>query len=306
MNGILSTAVFGGGALGLMYGQAIKQVLGDDLYFIAEGERFRRFRDAVFLINGAEERFVAVRPEEVTRKPDLVLVAVKNYGLPEILPALKLVCGPGTVVVSVLNGIDSEAVLEAAVPEATVLYCCVQGMDAVKDGHCVNFSSRGKILLGARGNLPSSALDAAMSFFARAGLACETPADIHRSIWSKWMLNIGVNQVTAVTGANYGEFRANPHSRALMEAAMREVVQLARAEGVDLREEDIAAWYPVLDRLGAGGKTSMLQDMENRRRTEVESFSGKLIAMARARTIPVPVNETLYRIISVRESLFGR
>lgn len=306
MNDIESVAMIGGGALGLMYGQAVKSVLGDRLYFLAEGGRFGRLRDSVFLINGKEERFAAKRPEDVEAEPDLVIVAVKNYDLPETLPALRRVCGPRTVVFSVLNGIDSEAVLEAALPESTVLYCSVLGMDAVKDGLCVTFSSRGKILLGTRENRPSRELEAAMEFCARSGLVCENPADIHRSLWSKWMLNIGVNQVSAVTGANYGVFRTNPNSRALMEAAMREVVLLAQAEGVDLREEDIRNWYPVLNGLGASGKTSMLQDMENRRKTEVESFSGKLIAMARARGLSVPVNETLYRIISVREALFGR
>jgi 2-dehydropantoate 2-reductase len=162
------------------------------------------------------------------------------------------------------------------------------------------------MLIGSKDNALSPELEAVDEFLARAGLAYENPPDIHRSLWSKWMLNIGVNQVTAVTGANYGVFRTNPHSLALMEAAMREVVLLARAEGVDLREDDIRKWLPVLNSLGASGKTSMLQDMENRRKTEVESFSGKLMEMARARGIPVPVNETLYRVISVREALFAR
>ena len=246
-----------------------------------------------------------MRPEEVGAPFDLVIVGVKNYDLAATLPAVRRVCGPRTVVFSVLNGIDSEAALERALPESTVLYCSVLGMDAAKDGPIVTFSSRGKILLGTKDNRPSPQLDAAMRFCARSGLVCENPPDIHRSLWSKWMLNIGVNQVSAVTGAAYGVFRTNPHSRALMEAAMREVVLLARAEGVDLREDDIQKWYPVLNGLGASGKTSMLQDMENRRKTELESFSGKLIEMARARGISVPVNETLYRIVAVREALFG-
>lgn len=306
MNDITNVAIIGGGALGLMYGQAIKAAVGDSLCFIAEGERLERFRNTTFLINGAEERFQVRRPADLERKPDLVLVAVKNYDLPDLLPTIGKVCGPGTTLVSVLNGIDSERLLEQAAPESTVLYCCGLAMDAVKEGNAVRFTSRGRLLLGTRDNRPHPALDAAAAFFARCALAYEIPADIHRSLWWKLMINIGVNQVSAITGAAYGVMRTDPDIRALMDAAMREVVTTARAEGIDLREEDIEKWYPVLNSLGAEGKTSMLQDMENRRKTEVESFSGKLIETARARGLPVPVNETLYRIIAARERIFCR
>ncbi|MFA6505711.1 MAG: 2-dehydropantoate 2-reductase [Treponemataceae bacterium] len=306
MKNIGSVAIIGGGALGLMYAQAVKAVLGNSLYFVADGDRYERFRETAFLINGKEERFAVRKPDAIESKPDLVLVAVKNYDLPGILPTLERICGSETTLVSVLNGIDSESILERALPASTVLYCCGLAMDAVKDGRSLTFTSRGKLLLGTKDNRPHSALDAVAEFCTRCGLAYNIPADIHRELWWKWMINIGVNQVSAVTGAAYGVFHKDPDIRALMEAAMREVVLLAQAEGINLRDDDIAKMYPILNGLGAEGKTSMLQDMENRRKTELESFSGKLIRMARARSLPVPVNETLYRVIAVRERLFGR
>jgi len=300
---IRSAAILGAGALGIMYAQALKSVLGDRLIFIADGVRFERLRDTTFLINGAEERFAVQRTEAIVDPPDLVIVAVKNYDLPELLPRLNKICGSKTTVISVLNGIDSEPLIERAVPDATVLYCCVLGMDTVKEGRAVRFTSRGKVLLGTRDNRPTPELTASVEFLSRCGLVCETPADIHRSLWWKWMINIGVNQVSAVTGATYGVFHTDRNIRLLMEAAMRELIVLARAEGVSLSEADIDAWYPVLRSLGAEGKTSMLQDMEARRKTEVDSFSGKLVEMSAQRGISAPVNETLYRIITVRERL---
>ncbi len=286
-----------------MYAQPLKSAFGDNAYFVAEGARLSRFRATEFSINGRAERFAAKSPDEIARKPDLVLVAVKNYDLPALEAVLPRICGPETAVVSVLNGIDSERVLESYVPGSTVLYCCVLAMDAVKEGNALSFTSRGRILLGNKDNGPSDTLDAVMDAFSRADLACERSADIHRSIWWKWMINIGVNQISAVTGANYRVFHTDERIRALMVDSMREVVMVARAEGVDLHEDDIVKWYPVLESLGPEGKTSMLQDMENVRKTEVESFSGRLIEMARARGLSVPVNETLYRIISVKERI---
>ena len=94
---------------------------------------------------------------------------------------------------------------------------------------------------------------------------------------------------------------AMEHARQVADAI---AVAVGKAAGVDLTEEDISAWYPILDGLGPDGKTSMLQDMEARRISEAPYFGGKLISLGEKYGVPVPVNETLYRIIRTRESLF--
>ena len=94
------------------------------------------------------------------------------------------------------------------------------------------------------------------------------------------MINIGVNQISAVTGAYYGRFQQDLELRNLMDKAMKETILVARSSGVDLDNSDLQRWYPVLNSLGPEGKTSMLQDMEAGRQTEVESFAGELIRRA--------------------------
>lgn len=82
-----------------------------------------------------------------------------------------------------------------------------------------------------------------------------------------------------------------------MESAMREVAAIARKLGIDLTEEDVRNWQVVLSGLGPGGKTSMLQDVEAGRKTEVEMFAGKVIELGKQFHIPTPVNEKLFRVI---------
>ena len=82
-----------------------------------------------------------------------------------------------------------------------------------------------------------------------------------------------------------------------MEALMREALALAEAEGVDLSERDLAEWYVVLHALSPAGKTSMLQDIEAGRKTEVEMFGGKVVELGKAHGIPTPVNDVLLHAI---------
>jgi 2-dehydropantoate 2-reductase len=87
-----------------------------------------------------------------------------------------------------------------------------------------------------------------------------------------------------------------------MEALMREAVQVAHMEGINLGETDIDEWYSFLNSLAPDGKTSMLQDIEAGRRTEIEIFAGKVVELGHKHGIATPVNETLVRIVRVLEA----
>jgi 2-dehydropantoate 2-reductase len=123
-----------------------------------------------------------------------------------------------------------------------------------------------------------------------------------RMLWWKFMVNVGMNQASAVMRAPYGVFQTAPDAQALMETLMREVVHVAEPAGVDLRERDIQDWYTALNTLAPEGKTSMLQDIEAGRKTEVDTFAGKVVALGKTAGIPTPANETLLRIIRILES----
>jgi len=87
-----------------------------------------------------------------------------------------------------------------------------------------------------------------------------------------------------------------------MEAAMREAIMIADREGVALSESDIDAWEVVLAGLNPEGKTSMLQDVEAGRKTEVEMFAGKVIELGRRHEVPIPVNKKLFEMIGEIEA----
>jgi 2-dehydropantoate 2-reductase len=105
-----------------------------------------------------------------------------------------------------------------------------------------------------------------------------------------------------VLRAPYAVFQAAGEARELMDAAMREVVHLAGKAGVDLAEADIRGFDPYLFRLSPQGKTSMLQDVEAGRKTEVEMFAGRVIELGRRYDVPTPVNRSLFAQIRKIES----
>ncbi len=305
MNNIKTAAIVGAGALGLMYAGLLSSKLGQNCFFIADGERCDRIKNSRFSINGEAYAFPVKKPEEISGSCDLVVIAVKNNHLDAVPALIKNAVSKDTVIISVLNGIDSEEFLSAEFPDTEVVCCVALGMDAVKEGPVVTYTSPGKLLIGSAGRAGSNGITKLSRLFENCSMKYEIPDDIIRSLWWKWMINIGVNQVSAVTGACYGTFHSDEGLQQLMESAMFETVRVAEACGIDLRNDDIKDWYPILFSLGAEGKTSMLQDIEACRPTEAPWFSGKLIKLAAQHDINVPVNRTLYRIIRTKEKLYS-
>jgi 2-dehydropantoate 2-reductase len=115
------------------------------------------------------------------------------------------------------------------------------------------------------------------------------------------MINVGMNQASAVMRAPYGIFQNIKSAQELMEALMREVIALAGVLGINLTDRDIDDWYAFLNTLSPQGKTSMLQDIEAGRKTEVEIFGGKVVELGKKHDVPTPINQTVLRIIQVLE-----
>ena len=115
------------------------------------------------------------------------------------------------------------------------------------------------------------------------------------------MVNVGMNQSSAVTRATYGWYKTDNSLQWLKENLMREVVAVAQAEGVNLTEEDIISFYKTIEIIAPDGKTSMLQDIEAGRKTEIEMFAPVVIALGEKHGIPTPFNETIGAIIQTLE-----
>lgn len=302
MKEIGNVAILGAGAMGAAYASRFFDASVFSTAFVAREPRYDLLKAEGVTVNGEHYSIPVIHPEETGAEADLVIVALKQHNLPDAVKDLKNVVGAETTLVSVMNGLDSEEYLSAEYGTDKVLHAIAVGIDAVRDGNSVVYTNPGKVVFGEADNSDlSDRVKTVQQAFQRAGVAFDTPTDMMRMLWWKFMVNVGVNQASAAMRAPYGVFQSSPDAEALMEALMREVIALAQRIGVNLGEQDLAGWHDVLKTLSPVGKTSMLQDIEAGRKTEVEAFAGKVVELGKRYNIPTPVNETLFRIIRVLE-----
>ena len=300
-------ALNGLGALGILYGEKLLQGLGADrLRVIAGAERAARYRQQGVLCNGRRCEFSYTAPGEATGPADLVIFAVKATGLAEAIRDAKNQVGPNTVLLSVLNGITSERELAAAFGPEKVLYSVAQGMDAVRRGTALTYTHAGTLALGEADGAIAARLKAVAALLEGCGIACQLRGDILRHQWSKLMLNVGVNQATAVYGTDYSGVQAPGPARQAMLAAMEEARAVAAAKGVSLTERDVEGWLELLATFDPRGMPSMRQDVLARRPTEVELFAGTITRLGRETGVPTPVNDRFLQEIRAMEAGWSR
>ncbi len=302
MKEITNVAILGAGALGAAYAAMFTEASGFSPAFVARDQRHDLIKARGVVVNGNHYSIPVAHPDDGTTPADLAIVALKNHHLPEAGHDLKNLVGDYTTIISVMNGLDSEDYLGSIYGMDKVLYAVAVGIDAIREGNSVTYTNPGKIYFGEADNtVPSERVLTVRNAFERAGIASDIPTDMMRMLWWKFMINVGINQASAVMRVPYGVFQASPDAQALMETLMREVIVLARHEGVNLGEDDLTSWLAVLHSLSAQGKTSMLQDIEAGRKTEVEMFAGKVVELGKKNGIPTPANQMLLSIIHVLE-----
>ncbi len=305
MKKIESVYISGLGAIGSLYASLIYDTESTGLYVIADRERVDRYRHYGVIINGRKYDFNYITPDVAAEPADLILIAVKQNNLDESISAIKRFVGKDTIILSLLNGITSEEIISNAYGMDKILHSFVVGTDAVRQGTDASFKNSGRIVFGsARGSLDDEKIKQVKDLFERSGIGYTIPDDIIREQWWKFMMNVGINQVSAILRAPYGVFQNINEAQELLKMASMEVLAIAERKEIRLTTGDIEKHLEIFKTLTPDGKTSMLQDVEAGRKTEVEIFSGAVIEMGRELGIPTPVNDMLFRMIRTIEQMY--
>lgn len=305
MADIRKISLIGMGAIGCVYGSKLLDALPDkNIQVIADAGRIERYQKNGFLINGKRYDFPYALPDGQTEPSDLIIVSVKANQLPQAIQDMRRHVGGQTIILSLLNGITSEEIIGETYGMDKILYAMCNGVDANRIGNHTHFTNYGKIFFGEKTNKTySEKVKAVKALFDQAELPYDIPENMIHTLWYKFMINVGINQASAVTRGQYKIFQTVEEARELMESAMREVIRLSQKTGANLTEDDLKRWYGILYNVYPESRTSMLQDIEAGRETEVEIFSGLVCDLGKKYGVATPVNQTLYFIIKTVEAI---
>jgi 2-dehydropantoate 2-reductase len=304
MNEISQVIIVGLGAIGTIYAAKLQRYDPACVRVVVDSNRMERYRAQGVTLNGVRHDFNYVLPEATPHKADLILIATKADALDDAITAIEAFVHDETIILALLNGITSEEKIAERYGREKVLHSYFIGHGSTRVGNMVSHDGVGRIVFG-EANAPARTpkVDAVCRFFDRAGIDYETPDDILFSMWCKFVVNVGINQASAILRASYGDFQRSAEVYAVATDLMREAVLIA--EKVGIRNVDaILPWCDNFIRnMPPAFKSSMLQDIEAGKKTEVDIFGGAVCLLGERYGIPTPHNAMLVRLIKALEEI---
>jgi 2-dehydropantoate 2-reductase len=298
----LKIAFIGAGGVGGYFGGRLAAA-GEEVAFLARGRHLEAMRRDGLTLEGPSGP-VRIHPVRATEDPaeagpaDLVVVAVKHWDLAGALPLARRLLGPSTEVLSLLNGVEATGILARAVGAERVLGGVAYVVAAIDGPGRIRYGgATARLAVGALGGRRSRAAEEFGAACRRAGVEIRVAEDIESALWEKFVFLTAVSGVTAAARLPIGPLRQHPGARELLERAMREATELARARGIALPSDTVDRQMAICDRLPADSVSSMLTDLSRGNRLELPWLSGAVERMGRESGVPTPAHAFLSAVL---------
>jgi 2-dehydropantoate 2-reductase len=302
----MKIAVIGSGGVGGYFGGRLARA-GETISFIARGEHLQAMEANGLKVDSIKGDFVvqtvqATDHAERVGQVDIVLVAVKSWQVPTVATEIQPLIGQDTLVVPLLNGVEAPDQLAKVLGEEHVGggLCRISSYIA-GPGHIRHVGIEPSVAFGEIDNRPSQRCELLQLAFERAGVKAEVPEDIHAAMWEKFLLIAAISGVGAVTRAPVGVTRSVPETRALLEAAMQEILAVAHAQGIQLHPDSDIKTMAFIDGMQEGVQASMHRDIIEGKPSELAAQNGAVVRLGRQNNVPTPVNEFLYACLLPQE-----
>lgn len=306
----MKITIVGPGAVGLLFGASLIKSK-EDLHFLdhdpKRAQKLKKDGIKIEGISGSHHVDIDVTTDpEAIGVSDLVIVCVKSYDTEEAIKNAKPLIGDNTQVLTLQNGVGNVQILEDAVGEDRVIGGVTnQGANMAGWGHVIH-AGRGETVIGKRDKKILGPIREIAKVLNRAGFSTKVSKDIDSIIWSKLIINAGINALTAITRLNNGRLLEFDGTKEIMKKAVSEAVKVAKRRRIKLIYDDPIQKVESVCKATAKNVSSMLQDVLKNRKTEIDFINGAIIRQGANYNIPTPTNEVLTSQIKTIESSYDK
>lgn len=301
MKDIENVIICGIGAVGSIYADKIHRYNSKSLRVLVDKDRLENYTKNPKIFNGKPLNFNYILPEDNNFKADLIIIATKYDGLKEVINNIENFVKDDTIIISLLNGVTSEDFIAEKYGWKHLPIAYYFGHSAMRDGNNITHDGVGYIIFGVKDKAKTDICDIEIvkRYFDKVGIDYKTPDDMLHAYWLKYMLNVSSNQPSAILRMTFGQMQNNSKFIEFMKNIIMEVGEIAKAEGVKNTEIMYEEAMNSLYKMTPNGKTSMLQDVEAGRKTEVGLFADTMINFGKKHNIPTPYNMVLKGLIEI-------
>jgi len=303
----MKTVIMGAGAMGSLFG-GLLTLSGEDVWLVdiwKENIDAMRSKGLKVEDRGKIEIIPVKATTEVSSAgtADVVLFFVKTYHTEKAVSDVLVLQKKNTVFLTLQNGLgNEEAICKQVDRRKVVLGVTGQGATLLGPGH-IRHAGWGKTYVGELDEKITDRVTQIAQVFRKAGIETEVSSHIHDLVWEKLLVNVGINALAALTGLKNGQLLDYPETVRLMEALVSEAVEVARRKEIQIDENPMNRVKAVIEATREN-RCSMGQDLDYKRRTEINAINGAVVKEAERFGILVPYNQMITDLIKVIEKRF--
>ncbi|MCB2227474.1 MAG: 2-dehydropantoate 2-reductase [Desulfarculaceae bacterium] len=302
----MKVAVIGPGAMGLMLAARLKKAGAEVVLLDYRPERAAKINEQQVSLEhpeGSERLAVeATADPTVLGSVDLAVVCTKAYHTQGVARVLRANLAPEARVLTLQNGAENvETLVEALGPARVLGGITSEGATLLGLGR-VRHAGRGQTHIGPAQGPVDAYCQQVVQLLNAAGFDTKGVEGVQNLIWTKLVINVGINSLTAILEVPNGRLLELPPAGKVMAAAVAEAVSVGQAIGVKFLHQDMLRAVQEVAHRTAANISSMLQDVRKSRRTEVSYINGAVVRQGEQVGLPTPVNQTLTQLVQAREA----
>jgi len=303
----MKIVMIGPGAMGSLFGGLLARA-GEDLWLVG----YRKEQVETICSGGLtleENEGSEVIPMKATPditsvgKPDVVIFFVKTYDTEKAVSDSLVLEKEDTIFLTLQNGLGNEEVICKKIDRKKVMLGVTgHGATLLRPGR-VRHAGWGKTFIGELDHRITDRANRIAQTFYKAGIDTEVSPNIHDQVWGKLLVNVGINALTALTGFKNGQLLDYPETERLMEKLVLEAAEVARKKGAHIEEDPIEKARKAAA-VTRENRSSMGQDFDHRRKTEIDAINGAVVREAQSLGIPIPFNQAVTDLVKAIEKSF--
>ena len=296
----MKITIIGAGAMGCLFGGLLSEH-GMDVYLLdVRQEQVAALNDhGLTILSQGVERIVRVRAvtePAAIHGTDLAVIFVKHAQTEVAARTAARLLGRNGHALTLQNGMgNAEIIADVLGKERVLCGTTAQGAMVLGTGK-IQHSGTGETVLGMWRPGSGEVATEVAEVFPAAGISCRAVDDIEPVLWKKLFVNVGINAVTALTGLRNGQLLEREATRLLMQDVVSEAMAVAEAYSIEVPAE-ILKHVEQVAKATASNRSSMGQDVDGRRPTEIDAINGYIVRKAQEVGVAVPVNQTLVRLV---------
>ncbi|RXG33249.1 ketopantoate reductase family protein [Leeuwenhoekiella marinoflava] len=298
----MNILIYGIGGVGGYFGGKLTKT-NNHITFIARGKHLDAVQKNGLQVSSYKGDFVAgpdLATDDLSKipTPDLVILGVKSWQVPETIEALKPYVKPKTLFLPLQNGAaNAEKILEV-LPNAQVLggLCRIV---AFKDGpgKIKHLTFEPSITFGELDGSLSDRVKALQELFQEADFVGDLVENIQVEIWKKFLFICTISGIGGLTRVPMGKIRSSEYLFNMMKDTAQEIFNVAKAKGIALTEKHMESVFEAIQNQGADVTASTQRDIMEGKPSELDNFNGYIVREGKRLGVSVPVNELIYECL---------